>query len=43
MKKIVFEAGFFETSDKEIIDFLDLYNSGGIWKRSDGSEEQFTI
>ena len=43
LKTIVFEGGFFETDDKEIIEFLDVYNSGGIWKRSDGSGEQFTI
>lgn len=43
LKNIVFEGGFFETSDKEIIDFLEVYNTGGIWKRSDGSDEQFTI
>lgn len=43
LKTIVFEGGFFETDDKEIIEFLDVYNSGGIWKRSDGSWEQFTI
>lgn len=43
LKTIIFDAGFFETNDPEIIKFLDVYNSGGVWTREDGSGEQFTI